>query len=48
VVDLLASGRLQEMGARARRRVVERWSNERLVDRHVSVYEQALASRRAA
>jgi glycosyltransferase involved in cell wall biosynthesis len=48
VVDLLASGRLQEMGARARRRVVERWSNERLVDHHVSVYEQALASRRAA
>lgn len=48
VVDLLASGRLHEMGARARRRVVEQWSNERLVDHHVSVYEQALASRRAA
>jgi glycosyltransferase involved in cell wall biosynthesis len=48
VVALLRSSRLPEMGARARRRVVERWSNERLVDHHVAVYEQAIASRRAA
>jgi glycosyltransferase involved in cell wall biosynthesis len=48
VVDLLRSGRLRDMGARARQRVVEQWSNERLVDHHVSVYEQAIARRRAA
>jgi glycosyltransferase involved in cell wall biosynthesis len=48
VVDLLRSGRLGEMGERARQRVVERWSNARLVDHHVRVYEEALAARRAA
>jgi hypothetical protein len=48
VVDLLRSPRLAELGARARRRVVERWSNERLVDHHVAVYEQAVERRRAA
>lgn len=39
VVDLLGRGHLGELGAEARRRVVERWSNERLVDRHLRVYE---------
>jgi len=48
VVALLASDRLREIGARARRRVVEQWSNERLVDHHLAVYEEALARRRAA
>lgn len=48
VVALLRSDRLREMGARARARVVERWSNERLVDRHVAVYEEVIARRRAA
>jgi len=48
VVDLLRSDGLRELGARARRRVVERWSNERLVDHHVEVYEKAIARRRAA
>jgi glycosyltransferase involved in cell wall biosynthesis len=48
VVALLEGGRLRELGARARRRVVERWSNARLVDRHVAVYEEAVARRRAA
>jgi glycosyltransferase involved in cell wall biosynthesis len=48
VIGLLGSGRLRQMGERARARVVERWGNERLVDRHVAVYEEALAARRAA
>ncbi|HUF74857.1 MAG TPA: glycosyltransferase family 4 protein [Longimicrobiales bacterium] len=48
VIGLLRSGRLREMGQRARERVVERWSNERLVDRHVAIYEEVLERRRAA
>ena len=48
VVDLLASGRLRELGKTARQRVVERWSNDRLADRHVDVYEEVVARRRAA
>jgi len=46
VVGLLRGGRLQELGARARERVVARWSNARLVDRHLEVYEDAVARRR--
>jgi glycosyltransferase involved in cell wall biosynthesis len=38
VVGLLASDRLAEMGRRARQRVVEHWSNERLTDRHLEIY----------
>ena len=48
VVALLSGGRLRELGEAARRSVVERWSNERLVDRHVAIYEQLVARRRAA
>jgi glycosyltransferase involved in cell wall biosynthesis len=48
VVGLLRGGRLRELGARARERVVGQWSNARLVDRHVQVYEEAVARRRAA
>jgi len=48
VVDLLRSGDLRERGAGARRRVVERWSNDRLVDRHIDAYEEVLERRRAA
>jgi glycosyltransferase involved in cell wall biosynthesis len=48
VVALLRGGRLAELGAAARRRVVERWSNERLADRHVAIYEDVVARRRAA
>ncbi len=48
VVELLSSGDFAQMGAQARRRVVERWSNDRLVDRHVRVYEELLAAKRAA
>jgi glycosyltransferase involved in cell wall biosynthesis len=48
VIDLLRGGRLRDMGRRARQRVVERWSNERLADRHVAVYEEVVARGRAA
>lgn len=48
VVQLLGSGQLDAMGAEARRRVVERWSNDRLVERHVAIYEALLARSVAA
>lgn len=48
VVDLLRSERLRMMGRKARERVVARWSNDRLVDRHVEVYEELVARRKAA
>jgi glycosyltransferase involved in cell wall biosynthesis len=48
VVALLQGGRFRDMGRRGRQRVVERWSNERLADRHVDVYGAVLAGRRAA
>ncbi|MDZ7779702.1 MAG: glycosyltransferase family 4 protein [Gemmatimonadota bacterium] len=43
VVDLLEGGQLRSLGRTARGRVVERWSNERLVDRHLQVYEDVIA-----
>ena len=46
VVDLLTSGGLEERGRRARRRVVERWSNDRLAERHLEIYETLVANRR--
>lgn len=48
VVGLLRSTQLSAMGREARRRVVERWSNERLTDRHLEVYEELVTRRRAA
>ena len=48
VIGLLEGGRLRELGANARRGVVEKWSNERLVDRHLAIYEDVIARRRAA
>jgi glycosyltransferase involved in cell wall biosynthesis len=39
VVQLLQGGQLSELGSAARQRVVERWSNDRLVDRHLAIYE---------
>ena len=48
VVDLLESPRLGELGKAARERVVARWTNERLVDRHVAIYEDVIERRRAA
>jgi glycosyltransferase involved in cell wall biosynthesis len=38
VGDLLERGDLAELGRRARERVVARWSNERLADRHLEIY----------
>ena len=48
VIDLLRGGRLRDMGRLARERVVARWSNDRLADRHVDLYEEVVARRRAA
>jgi hypothetical protein len=36
------------MGRRARARVIERWSNERLVDRHLEVYQDVMTRRSGA
>lgn len=38
VVGLLEAEDLEERGRRARRRVVERWSNDRLAQRHLEIY----------
>jgi glycosyltransferase involved in cell wall biosynthesis len=48
VVNLLESRQLGTLGAEARRRVVERWSNERLADRHVEIYEKVISQRSTA
>ncbi|MFC1661723.1 glycosyltransferase family 4 protein [Gemmatimonadota bacterium] len=45
VVQLLRASDLQARGARGRERVVAHWSNERLADRHLEVYEAALQGR---
>ena len=42
VTALLGRDDLRALGAAARSRVVERWSNARLVDRHLEVYESLL------
>lgn len=42
VLRLLARDDLEEMGERARERVVERWSNARLVERHLEIYTRLL------
>jgi glycosyltransferase involved in cell wall biosynthesis len=42
VLDLLGEGDLQAMGARARERVVHRWSNHRLAERHLEIYHELL------
>ena len=46
VVRLLESGRLEDLGRRARACVVERWSNDRLAERHLDIY-RSLLDRRA-
>ena len=48
VIGLLRGGHLRELGAEARRRVVHRWSNARLADRHLEIYEELVARRHAA
>lgn len=47
VLALLASDRLDTMGSRARARVVERWSNDRLAERHLEIYRALLVARDA-
>ena len=42
VVELLGDGDLAALGARARERVVDRWSNDRLADRHLEIYRELL------
>lgn len=46
VVNLLQRQDLPELGVRARARVVGRWSNARLVDRHLEIYGELLERRR--
>ena len=48
VTVLLKRSDLPELGARARRRVVEHWSNARLAERHIEIYEELIARRTAA
>ena len=45
VVELLEDEQLAEKGRRGRERVVALWSNERLVDRHLEIYEDLLEGR---
>ena len=45
VTGLLNSPDLAERGRTGRARVVERWSNARLVERHLAVYRRLLAAR---
>jgi len=46
LTELLLRPDLDAAGQRARARVADRWSNARLVDRHVEVYEELIADRR--
>jgi glycosyltransferase involved in cell wall biosynthesis len=47
VVDLLRRGDLPALGDNARRWVVANWSNARLAARHLEIYDELLAQRRA-
>lgn len=47
VVALLRRDDLPAVGAQARRWVVDNWSNARLAARHLEIYEELLAQRRA-
>jgi glycosyltransferase involved in cell wall biosynthesis len=47
MIRLLTDPERDEKGRRARERVVARWSNERLVDRHLEIYAELLAARGA-
>ena len=42
VVDLLERGSLRELGREGRRRVVANWSLERMVNRHIEIYNELL------
>jgi glycosyltransferase involved in cell wall biosynthesis len=45
VVKLLEERDLPAMGRRARERVIARWTNARLVTRHLEIYEDLVAGR---
>ena len=47
VVELLVGGRLAELGAEARKQVVESWSNARLAARHLEIYDDVIRRRRS-
>ncbi len=46
LVETLERPDRAELGARARRRVVDHWSNDRLVERHLEIYRQLVGERR--
>jgi glycosyltransferase involved in cell wall biosynthesis len=46
LADLLERPDRAELGARARRRVVDHWSNDRLVERHLEIYRECARERR--
>ncbi len=46
VVELLQRPDLAQVGKRARERVVRHWSNDRLVERHLAVYQALVEGRR--
>ncbi len=48
VVSLLRRDDLATLGVRARARVVERWSNARLVDRHLEIYGGLIEQQRSS
>lgn len=48
VIALLRSGGLPALGAEARSRVSDKWSNARLADRHLEIYGELLTRRHAA
>lgn len=48
VTVLLQRDDLAGLGAHARRRVVEQWSNARLAERHLEIYRDVIARRKAA
>lgn len=48
VTVLLRRSDLRDLGVAARRRVVERWSNARLAERHLEIYHQLIERRGAA
>ncbi len=47
VAGMLQRSNLRDAGARARERVVAHWSNARLADRHLALYEELLKHRAA-
>jgi glycosyltransferase involved in cell wall biosynthesis len=46
VVDILGDPSLTQKGVKARQNVVEHWSNDRLVDRHIEIYQRLISERK--